>query len=331
MATKDFYKTLGVGEKATAEELKKAYRKLAKKYHPDVTGGDKAKEAKFKEITEAYETLGDEKKRAQYDEMRSNPFAGGGFPGGGARPGGGFPGGGAQGFDINDLFSQFGGRGAGGRVYTYSTGGAPNEGPDMGGLGDIFEMFRGQQGAGGARARQQPRRGQDVVAKLEIDLPDAALGAEKTVTVDGKQLKIKIPAGVTSGKTIRLAGQGEAAPGKGAQPGDLLIELHERPHPRFRRRADNAADIEVDVPVPVDVAVLGGKAQVQTLEGTTVNLSIPPGSSSGRKLRLKEKGAVQAGGKPRGDLYAVVSVQVPSEISPRARELMEEFAKLTKK
>ncbi len=333
MATKDFYKTLGVTEKASAEELKKAYRKLAKKYHPDVTGGDKAKEAKFKEITEAYETLGDEKKRAQYDEMRSNPFAGGGFPGGGGRPGGaGYPGGGGQGFDINDLFSQFGGRGGGGRVYTYSPGGAPNEGPDMGGLGAIFEMFRGGgAAAGGARARQQPRRGQDVVAKLDIDLPEAALGAEKTVTVDGKQLKIKIPAGVTDGKTIRLAGQGEPAPGKGAQPGDLLIELHERPHPRLRRRADNPADIEVDVPVPVDVAVLGGKAQVQTLEGTTVSLSIPPGSSSGRKLRLKEKGAMQAGGKPRGDLYAVVSVHVPSEISPRARELMEEFAKLTKK
>jgi len=333
--TKDFYKTLGVTEKASADELKKAYRKLAKKYHPDVTGGDKAKEAKFKELTEAYETLGDEKKRAQYDEQRKNPFAGG-MPGG-ARPGGGFPGGGAQGFDINDLFSQFGGRGGGGRVYTYTPGGGPAEGggPDLGGMADIFEMFRGgaQPGgaAGAARARSQPRRGQDVVAKLEVDLPDAALGAEKSVAVDGRQLKIKIPAGVTSGKTIRLAGQGEPAPGKGAQPGDLLIEIIERPHAKFRRHLENPADIEVDVPVPVDVAVLGGKAQVQTLEGTTVNLSIPAGSSSGRKLRLKEKGAMQAGGKPRGDLYAVVSVQVPSEIPPRARELMEEFAKLTKK
>jgi DnaJ-class molecular chaperone len=325
MATKDFYKTLGVTEKASADELKKAYRKLAKKYHPDVTGGDKVKEAKFKEITEAYETLGDEKRRAQYDEQRSNPFAGG-MPGGG-RPGSGFPGGGAQGFDINDLFSQFGGRGGGGRVYTYSPGGGPE---GEGGMGDIFEMFRGR---GGARAQQaqQPRRGQDVVAKLDIDLTDAALGAEKAVTVDGKQLKIKIPPGVGDGKTIRLAGQGEPSPGKGSPPGDLLIELHERPHPRFRRRPENAADIEVEVPVPVDVAVLGGKAAVQTLEGTTVNLSIPAGSSSGRKLRLKEKGAMQAGGKPRGDLYAVVSVQVPSEIPPRARELMEEFAKLTKK
>src|SRR5436305_421584 len=161
MATKDYYKTLGVSEKASADELKKAYRKLAKKYHPDVTGGDKAKEAKFKEISEAYETVGDEKKRAQYDELRSNPFAGG-MPGG-ARPGGGFPGGGAQGFDINDLFSQFGGRGGGGRVYTYSPGGGAEGGPDAGGFGDIFEMFRGQGAGGAARTRaQQPRRGQDV-------------------------------------------------------------------------------------------------------------------------------------------------------------------------
>jgi DnaJ-class molecular chaperone len=333
MATKDFYKTLGVSEKASADEIKKAYRKLAKKYHPDVTGGDKAKEAKFKEISEAYETLGDEKKRAQYDEMKHNPFAGaGGVPGGGARPGagGGFPGG-AQGFDINDLFSQFGGRGAaaggGPRVYSYSSGGGAGE--DAGGFGDIFEMFRGG-GAGGAQAKAGPRKGQDVIAKLEIDLTDAALGAEKQITVDGKQLKVKIPAGVKDGQAIRLAGQGSPAP-RGGQPGDLLIELHEKPNPRLRRRAENPYDIEVEVPVPVDVAVLGGKATVPTLEGTTVTLTIPAGSSSGRKLRLKEKGAMQPGGKGRGDLYAVVSVQVPTELPPKARELMEEFAKLTKK
>jgi DnaJ-class molecular chaperone len=335
MAMKDFYKTLGVSEKASADELKKAYRKLAKKYHPDATGGDKGKEAKFKELTEAYETLGDEKRRAQYDEQRTNPF-GAGMPGG--RPGSGFPGGGAQGFDINDLFSQFGGRGGSGRVYSYSpSGGGSGGGPegDMGGMADIFEMFRGQQqggGAPGARGRaQQARKGQDVVAKLDIDLTDAALGGEKQVSVDGKSLKIKIPPGVSDGKTIRLAGQGEPSPGKGVPPGDLLIELHEKLHPHFRRKPDSAADIEVDVLVPVETAVLGGKAPVQTLEGTTVNLSIPPGSSSGRQLRLKEKGAMQAGGKPRGDLYAVVSIQVPSEITPRQRELMEEFAKLTKK
>jgi molecular chaperone DnaJ len=327
MAQKNFYKMLGVSETASADEIKKSYRKLAKKNHPDVTGGDKAKEAKFKEISEAYETLGDEKKRAQYDELRKNPFAGGGgFPGGAGAPGG------AQGFDINDLFSQFGGRpaGGGGRVYTYSSSGSSGGDEGAAGFGDIFEMFRGGSG-GNARAQpRQARRGGDVVAKLDIELPDAALGAEKSVTIDDKQLKIKIPAGVTSGKTIRLAGQGQPGP-RGGHAGDLLIELHEKPHPRFRRRAENPADIEVDVPVPVDVAILGGKAQAPTLEGTTVTLSIPPASSSGRKLRLKEKGAVQAPGKPRGDLYAVVSVQVPSEIPPKARELIEEFAKLTKK
>jgi DnaJ-class molecular chaperone len=322
MPTKDFYKTIGVAETASADEIKKAYRKLAKKYHPDVTGGDKAKEAKFKEITEAYEVLGDEKKRAQYDEQRKNPFAGGGgFPGGA-------PGGGPQGVDLNDLFSQFGGAGGRGRVYTYPQGGEDAGG--VGGFGDIFEMFSGGGRGGAARqARSQPRRGQDIVAKLDIELPDAALGAEKQITVDGKSLKIKIPPGVGDGKTMRLAGQGEPAP-RGGQPGDLLIELHEKRHPKFRR-LENPVDIEVEVPVPVDIAILGGKAPVQTLEGTTLTLSIPPGSSSGRRLRLKQKGAMQPGGKPRGDLYAVVSVQVPSDLSPKQRELLEQFAREIKK
>jgi molecular chaperone DnaJ len=322
---KDFYKTLGVAPTASADEIKKAYRKLARKNHPDVTGGDKAKEAKFKEITEAHEVLGDEKKRAQYDEQRKNPFAGGG---GAGFPGGGFPGGAQGGVDLNDLFSQFGGgRGGGGRVYTYPSDGGG--GPDIGGMGDIFEMFSGG-GRGARQGRQQPRRGQDVVARLDIELPEAALGGEAQINVDGKSLKVKIPPGVGDGKTIRLAGQGGAAPAKGAQPGDLMIELHEKRHPLFRRM-ENPADIEVEVPVPLDVAVLGGKAPVQTLEGATVTLSIPPGSSSGRRLRLKQKGALQPGGKPRGDLYAVVSVQVPSELTPKQRELMEEFAKLAKK
>jgi DnaJ-class molecular chaperone len=165
-----------------------------------------------------------------------------------------------------------------------------------------------------------------VVARFEIELPDAALGAEKELIIDGKKLKVRIPAGVTDGKTIRLAGQGH--PGKPA--GDLLIELHEKPHARFRRRAKESPDIEVDVPIPVDIAILGGKAEVPTLEGTTVSLTIPPGTSSGRQLRLRGKGAHAAGGT-RGDLYGVASIQVPGEIPPRAKELITEFAKLTKK
>ncbi len=330
MATKDYYKTLGVSETASAEEIKKAYRKLARKNHPDVTGGDKGKEAKFKEISEAYEVIGEDKKRAQYDEQRKNPFAGGGggFPGGA-------PGGGAgYNVDLNDLFSQFGGaRGqggpGGGRTYTYSSG-VPGADGEAGGFGDIFEMFRGQAGGapGGGRARAQSRKGGDVVAKLDIELPEAALGAEKAIVVEDKRLNVKIPAGVTDGQTIRLSGQGQPAP-RGGTAGDLLIELHVKPHPRFSRLT-NPDDLEVDVPVPVDVAVLGGKAQVPTLEGTTVTMSIPAGSSSGRRLRLKGKGAAPAG-KPRGDLYAVVMIQVPTELSPEARTAFEAFVKLTQK
>jgi curved DNA-binding protein len=306
-APKDYYKVLGVGETASADEIKKSYRKLAKKYHPDVTGGDKAKEARFKEASEAYEVLGDDKKRAAYDEQRRNPFAGSGFPGGfpGGQPGGG----GRVNVDLGDLFSQFKGGGGGG-----------------GGFGDIFEMF-----GGGARAQRAPRKGEDVVARFEIELPDAALGGEKELIIDGRRLKVRIPPGVGDGKTIRLAGQGN--PGaKGAPAGDLLIELHEKPHARFRRRAPGSADIEVDVPIPVDTAILGGKAEVPTLEGTTVSLTIPPGTSSGRQLRLRGKGAHQPGAG-RGDLYGIASVQVPSpEAMPaRAKELLEEFAKLTKK
>jgi len=166
------------------------------------------------------------------------------------------------------------------------------------------------------------------VAKLDIELPEAALGAEKAIVVEDKRLNVKIPAGVTDGKTIRLSGQGQPAP-RGGTAGDLLIELHVKPHPRFSRLT-NPDDLEVDVPVPVEVAVLGGKAQVPTLEGTTVTMSIPAGSSSGRRLRLKGKGAAPAG-KPRGDLYAVVMIQVPTELSAEARTAFEAFVKLTQK
>jgi DnaJ-class molecular chaperone len=319
-APKDYYKVLGVPETASADEIKKAYRKLAKKFHPDATGGDKAKEARFKEVSEAHETLGDEKRRATYDEQRRNPFAGGMPPGAGPFGGGGFN------VDLGDLFSRFGrGGGPGGgsgrtRVHVNPESGA------AGGFGDIFEMFGG---GGGGEPRRGARRGEDVIARLDIELPEAALGAEKNITVDGKHLKVKIPAGVTDGKTIRVAGQGEPG-GRTAPPGDLLIELHERPHARFRRTAPASADIEVEVPIAVDIAVLGGKAEVPTLEGGAVTVTVPPGSSSGRKLRLRGKGAV-TGREQRGDLYAQLSVQVPSEISPRARALIEEFARLTKK
>jgi DnaJ-class molecular chaperone len=325
-APKDFYKTLGVSESASADEIKKAYRKLAKKLHPDVTGGDKAKEARFKEASAAYDTLGDEKKRAAYDELRKNPFAN--MPGTGAGPGPGGFGGGVS-FDLNEILNRMRGevREERARARAQQQHQHQQRGPRGGGSGDfgsVFDMFGFEGG--------EPRsaRGEDLIAKLEIELPEAALGAEKMLQVDGKRLTVKIPPGVTTGKTIRIAGQGQ--PGmRNAPAGDLLIEIQERAHPRFRRVTAGAPDVEVDAPVPVDVAILGGKADVPTLEGTAVTLTIPPGTSSGRRLRLRGKGA-HIDKERRGDLYAVVQVHVPSgELPERAKELIAEFAQLTRK
>jgi DnaJ-class molecular chaperone len=317
MATikRDYYEVLTVERAANGDEIKKAYRKLAKKYHPDANGGDKAKEAKFKEVSEAYEVLSDEKKRKEYDAMRKNPFAGG------ARGGNPFAGGGRggaqdvdmSGIDLDELFAQFGGAGR--------RGGARQQAQS--GFGGFADMF-----GGGAQARQAPTKGEDVHARLDIDLPEAALGAEKTISIDGhRSLKVKIPAGITSGKTIRLAGQGQAN-GRG-QAGDLMVEVHERPHARFRRQATAPQDIEVSVQVPLEVALLGGKADVPTLEGTNVSLTIPASTSSGKRLRLRGKGAVHAGG--RGDLYAEVMVTLPENLSDESKAALDAFVKTLKK
>lgn len=306
--TKDFYRTLGVSETAPADEVKRAYRKLAKRYHPDVTGGDKAKEAKFKEISEAYETIGDEKKRAAYDLERKNPFgagmppgAGGPFRGGPNPFAGRRPTGGGVHVDLNDLFQK--------------------QQEQGGGFGDLFSELFG--GGGGARARPSAR-GADVHAKMEIELPVAAMGGEVPILVDGKRWNVKVPAGVEEGQNIRLAGKGQ--PGR-AGAGDLLLEVHIKPHPQFRKSGHH--DLEVDAHLDVDQAVLGGKVDVPTLEGK-VSLTIPAGTSSGMKLRLRGKGIPKKDGT-RGDLYAVTQIQLPKEIPPRAKELIAEFAKLTKK
>lgn len=309
---KDFYKVLGVSETATADEIKKAYRKLAKRYHPDVTGGDKSKETKFKEISEAYETVGDEKKRAAYDAARKNPFAGG-FPGGASPFGGGFPGGGAQrvNIDLDDLLGR--------RTRGTETGAGADS------FSDIFSDLFGFGGSG--RAAQANR---DITLHTELDLPIAALGGEHAVTTPQGRFTVKIPAGIDEGQTIRVAGKGE--PGaKGKPAGDLLIEVKIKPHPLFRRKG---TDLEVDVPITIDQAVLGAKVDVPTLEGKA-QVTVPAGSSSGLKLRLRGKGVpTRAAGatspQARGDLYGVLQIVVPKDIPPRARELITEFARLTK-
>ena len=320
MAQPDHYKTLGVAESATADEIKKAYRKLAKKNHPDATGGDKAKEARFKEITQAYEVLSDEKKRQEYDEVRKSPFAGfeGGNPfGGGGNPfGGGFPG------------------GFGGRTRTRTGRAGPSEGP--GGMNiDLEDLFR-SSGAGGfsdmfgreGGGRRQSSPGADIKTQIDLTFTEAALGGEKSFilgrgTPDEQSITMRIPAGVDDGETIRLPGKGR--PGA-LRPGDLLIQVKVVPHPQFRRKG---IDVEVDVPLQLDEAVLGGAIEIPTLEGTMAKLNLPAGTSSGQKIRLRGKGAGDRKGG-RGDLYGVTQITVPKQISDEARELIQRFAQLTR-
>ena len=304
MAQPDHYKTLGVAEGASADEIKKVYRKLAKKYHPDATGGDKAKETKFKEISEAYETLSDEQKRKEYDEMRKNPFAGG-MPGGGGFPGG-FPGGGrgrarAGGIDINleDILGQ-------------------------GGFGDIF-------GGGGGRRSREPQRGSDIQTTLTLTLAEAALGAEKSFTLGPgtsyeRKLTMRIPAGVEDGETIRLSGQGRPS-ASGGPAGNLLIKVSVQPDAMVRRKG---ADLELDVHVAIDQAVLGGSVEVPLIDGGVKEIRLPPGTSSGQKMRLRGFGASDRKGG-RGDLYVVVQIDVPKDISAEAKSLIERFAQLTRR
>ncbi|MNH48466.1 Curved DNA-binding protein [compost metagenome] len=274
----DPYKELGVAKGASADELKKAFRKLAKELHPDKNPGDKVSEERFKRITAAFDLLGDPEKRAKYDRGEIDADGREQFrapPGGGGRSGGfgGFGGsGGRGGFEDIDLEELFGAFGGGGRT-------------------------AGRGGFGGGK-------GQDVRATLDISLEDSIAGTTRRIQFsDGRMLDVVIPKGASEGQVIRLKGQG--APGRGGQAGDALIELKIAPHPVFKR---DGADLTMDLPVSVPDAVLGGKIQVPTPEGA-VMMTIPKGSNSGKILRLKGRGAY-AGGK-RGDLLAKLAVTLP--------------------
>lgn len=274
----DPYKELGVAKGASADEVKKAFRKLAKELHPDKNPGDKVSEERFKRITAAFDLLGDAEKRAKYDRGEIDADGREQFrapPGGGGRSGGfgGFGGsGGRGGFEDIDLEELFGAFGGGGRT-------------------------AGRGGFGGGK-------GQDVRATLDISLEDSIAGTTRRIQFsDGRMLDVVIPKGASEGQVIRLKGQG--APGRGGQAGDALIELKIAPHPVFKR---DGADLTMDLPVSVPDAVLGGKIQVPTPEGA-VMMTIPKGSNSGKMLRLKGRGAYAAG--KRGDLLARLVVTLP--------------------
>ncbi|WP_298861388.1 DnaJ C-terminal domain-containing protein [uncultured Microbacterium sp.] len=298
---KDFYKTLGVSKDISDAELKKTYRKLARKYHPDSNPGDAKAEAKFKEISEAYSVLSDAEQRREYDEIRAM--------GSGARftaPGSG----GAGGFE--DVFSRFG------------------QGGQSANFDDIFSMFTqgGGSSFGGGRFGQQgyggPRKGADVTARTTLDFATAAKG--DTITLqsgEGKPFKIKVPAGVADGQKIRLRGRGRPSP-DGGEPGDIVVQVTVRPHPVFTR---DGLNLRLTVPVTFTEATLGATIEVPTLGGDTVKLRVAPGTPSGRVLRVKGRGIVSAK-KGTGDLLAELQVAVPAHLDAAAREALERFHEL---
>ena len=293
----DPYKELGVARNASADEVKKAFRKLAKDLHPDKNPGDKAAEERFKRVTAAFDLLGDKDKRAKFDRGEIDAdgreqfrgFGGGGQPGGG--PGG---------------FSGFGGAGGPG-------GRAGFENID---LDELFGMFGGQGRQRGAR--DFTPKGQDVRATLEISLEDSITGATRRIQFsDGRTLDVAIPKGAGDGQVIRLRGQG--APGRMGEAGDALIELKIAKHPLYRREG---ADLEMDLPISVPDAVLGGKVTVPTPEGK-VSMTVPAGSNSGKVLRLKGRGG-HSGGK-RGDLLARLVVTLPEPQDEALTKFAEEW------
>ena len=285
------YDTLGVSRTATEAEIASAYRKLAKQNHPDLNPGDKKAEDRFKAISSAYDILGDKEKRARYDrgeldeQGRERGFAGAGYGGGrgGSR------------------------RGPQGARYEFRTGPSGAGGFAFDDI--ISELFGGQRGGGSRGFSPGSVSGDDTRLSIEIDFLDAARGGVKRVALpSGEALDINIPAGIESGKTLRLKGKGAPSPA-GGQPGDALVEVRVREDARFRR---DGLDITVDQNVPLETAILGGKVRVPTIEGE-VSLSIPPGSSSGRLLRLRGKGIRDAKGSKAGDQIVRLLVDVPSE------------------
>ena len=325
MDFKDYYATLGVSKTASEKEIKQAFRKLARKYHPDVNPGDKAAEARFKEINEANEVLGDPEKRKKYDELganwrmyeqaqrsgggtgAANPFAQWGYApgGGGFRP-----------MTEDEVSDMFGG--------------------DDGPFSDFFKTFFGGAEAGGERHRRtrsaRQAKGRDVEHEIELDLEDALRGTVQRLGINQnghhRSVEVRIPAGVTDGSRVRVSGEGERGSGSGAS-GDLYLRVKLRPHAKFDRKG---RDLFTKVKVPVTTAVLGGEVDVETLASKSLRLRIPPATQNAQMFRLRTHGlpTTAKDGQP-GDLYATVEIAVPQAISAEERQLYEALAALEKK
>ncbi|KAA9331981.1 DnaJ C-terminal domain-containing protein [Adhaeribacter soli] len=308
MEYKDYYQTLGVSKTASKDEIKKAYKKLARKYHPDVNPGNKEAEEKFKAVSEAHEVLSDEEKRKKYDQLGADwkryEQTGGG-------PGG---------FD----WSQYtGGAGPGGGRYTHFEG-------DFGGtdFSDFFSSIFGGMGGGGrtrgGRRGSMAHKGQDYTAELNLSMAEAFHGVQKTITLNGKNLRISIKPGVEDGQTIRLKGSG--GPGmNGAENGDLYITLRITPDHRYTRKGN---DLFIDAPVSVYKAALGGEEIVDTLSGR-IRIKIQPETQNGKMLRLKGKGfPVYNHPGQHGDLYIKTVLHLPEKLTDKEKDLFRQLAEL---
>jgi DnaJ-class molecular chaperone len=329
MDFKDYYATLGLTKSASEKEIKQAYRKLARKHHPDVNPGDKAAETRFKEINEAYEVLGDPEKRKKYDELGANwrqyeqaqqqGYPPGWGPGAGGPPGGswsystGGPGGGFRTMTEDEMREMFG-----------------DEDP----FSDFFRTFFGGGGAEPGRrttrgSRTRARKGHDVEQEIDLTLEQAFTGVTQRLSIKHaghtRTVDVRIPPGVRDGSRVRVAGEGERG-SEGAAAGDLYLKVRLRPHSRFERKGQ---DLYTHVAVPVTTAVLGGEAEVPTLLGRPLRLKIPPNTQAGQVFRLKGQG-MPAIGKPddRGDLYATLDLELPRSLTAEQRRHYEALQKL---
>ncbi|MDY5584763.1 MAG: J domain-containing protein [Arcanobacterium sp.] len=316
---KDFYQILGVEKTATQDEIKKAYRKLARKYHPDQNPGDKAAEERFKKITEAHSVLSNEQDRKQYDAIRAMGGGGARFSAGGS--GGGF----------EDIFSMFngGGQGFNANGQNFGSGQTPPGFEDI-----LSQMFGagapqadgrggfGNQGFGGfgGFGSRRAERGADINTEVSIPLRDAVKGTTVKISTAGKTLSAKIPAGVSDGQKIRISGKGNSGK-NGGQPGDILVKVKVEPHPVYELRGK---DVYINVPVGFDEAALGATIEVPTLEGELVRVKVPAGSSSDKVMRVRGKGMKNTRGEA-SDLYVRLKVVVPKTLSDEARVAVEAF------
>jgi molecular chaperone DnaJ len=329
MAGRNYYDILGVNKGATDKDIKQAYRRLARKYHPDVNPGDKSAEAKFKEVNAAFEVLSDKEKRRKYDKYGDK-------------------------WQYADQLDEAARQQAQYRQYTTGDGTSFHFGGDIGGMDSLFDELFGGMRARGFSRRSQPRRGQDLETNVEVTLEEAFNGSSRMINLQGekpcptchgtgriqnlpcstcrgagmiadiKRLEVKIPAGVNTGSRVRISGKGQPGYGNGPS-GDLYLNVTVVPHPVFKRQGD---DLTTEIPVPLTVAVLGGEVQVPTLKGGKLALKIPPETQNGRIFRLGGQGMPRLGKSTKGDLKAKVNIVLPTKLTEKEKELFKQLGQL---